>query len=127
MLAALQQAALHRAQGRDHEHVVGLGPLECSVALGALEPTTGPGSSGLAGAAQQIAAIRRTERPGVFELGEAEEWAQPRFLIAYLLGLIGTAGSGIWPSRWISWIHCCGLRIWETCDESALLVPNIGV
>ncbi len=109
MLAALEPAPLNRAQGCDHQHVVGFGALR------------------ITGAAQQIAAIWRAERPGIFELGEAEEWAQPRVLIAYLLGLIGTVGSGIWPSRWISWIHCCGLRICETWVDSALFEPNIGV
>ncbi len=55
--------------------------------------------------------------------------AGQRFLawIAYLLGAIGTTGSGIWLMRLISWIHWPGWRMLLICLVSLLLVPKSGV
>ena len=47
--------------------------------------------------------------------------------IAYLLGAIGTTGSGIWLMWLISLIHWPGWRMLLICLESFLLVPNHGV
>lgn len=91
-------------------------------------------------AADEVAAVRRTERPGHFELGKAEQRSDrgrlacdlpagywPAVLIAYLLGEIGTIGSLIWLMWLISCVHCCGWRMLETSADTCLFAPYSGV
>ena len=78
-----QSAPLGGAERGEHDHV-------------------GGGRVGITGRAHEIAAVRRSQRPGIFNLDEAEERPFRYRLTAYLLGLMGTVGSGICPSRWIS-------------------------
>jgi hypothetical protein len=111
---ALESTALGRPERRDHEHV------------GSRRFRRVPVGS------QQVAAVGRPERPRQLELREPEQREGVGLLgryrrIAYLLGLVGTEGSGIWLMREIRSIHCFGLRIWVICAESFLLVPKIGV
>src|SRR5262249_12539716 len=84
---------------------------------------------------QQVAPVGRAERPRQLDLHESEQrldGAQLRafvypVLIAYLLGVVGMVGSGIWLMWLISLIHCPGLRIWVIWCASFLLAPNWGV
>jgi hypothetical protein len=98
-------------------------------------------------APEQVPPVGRTQRPWELHLYEPEQQAGragPRAdrsrvsrrggvgqrcpaLIAYLLGAIGTTGSGIWLMRLISLIHWPGWRIVLIWFESFLLVPNRGV
>jgi len=114
-LASETPAPLGRAERGQHEHVG-------RASLGRIALT-----------AQEVAAVGGPERPGELELGKAEpprfglgQWG-PREVMAYLLGAIGTTGSGIWLIRLISFAHWPGWRIEPSCWESFLLEPNSGV
>ena len=114
------RAPLDRAKRRDHEHM-GRG----AVGLGVRR-------------AKQVAPVGRTERPRQLDLAEAEEgryrsgrgWAlypAPPTLIAYLLGAIGTIGSGscaMWLIRFVHWLADSRLVI---ARVSCLLLPYSGV
>jgi hypothetical protein len=106
--------ALWRPEGGQYEHVAGSRLV------------------GFPGLPDHIAAVRGPQRPRHFDLAEAEEGTgsgqcAPAVRSAYLLGVIGTTGSGIWLMRLISWIHWAGLRIVLISSESFLLFPNSGV
>jgi hypothetical protein len=91
LFAPGQPPALGRAERGEYDHVLGR-------------------SLGIVARAQQVAPIRRPELPWQFHLHEPEQrrggghgrattravaqWFA--ILIAYLLGAIGTTGSGIW-------------------------------
>ncbi len=83
-------AAFGGSEGRDHHNVGGgrVGWVACVT--------------------KQVAAVGWSKRPGQFDLDEAKQRCvrrcqlAPWVLTAYLLGAIGTTGSGIWLMRLIS-------------------------
>ncbi len=98
LFAAQRASALNRAEGGQHQHVYGL----------CVRRVAFP--------AEQVAPVGRSERPRQLNLDEAEQRGGgpdrgcgadqgPLVLIAYLLGAIGTTGSGIWLMRLMSLIH----------------------
>src|SRR6478672_6417847 len=81
------------------------------------------------GRAEEITAVGRAQGPGELDLTEAEDQCAPapEVRIAYLLGAIGTTGSGIWLIRLISWTHWPGCKMLLISFESFLFCPNSGV
>ena len=104
--------ALGGAERRDHQHV------RRRRLRGA--PGAGAGSGRRAGRAPMAS---RPARSGTAVALVAVSRSLP-VRIAYLLGAIGTTGSGIWLMRLISWIHWPGWRIDLISPESFLLEPN---
>jgi len=111
-------AALWSAEGGDHEDVRRRG-LRCRAQV-----------------TEEVAAVGQAEAPRELDLTEGEEARSaatargvypPGTLIAYLLGAIGTMGSGIWLMWLISWVHWLGWRRSATWAESCLFWPKSGV